>query len=141
MHTQTHTHTRWICTQMYALLSHDMNMYPLTFRSEYTAIHADGTYCIATQAPSHAPSTAGDRCWQECCQEESSLISFYSLCILACLSLYTVWPCHRSCFFSLPVPLCTFFSFFLLLLLLLLLLFFFPLCYHHEIEVICAKRD
>lgn len=39
------THTRWICTQMYAL-AHNMNMYSLTFRSEHTAIHTDGTYCI-----------------------------------------------------------------------------------------------
>lgn len=53
----------------------------------------------------HAPGIACDRCWQEYCQEESAFVSFYSLCILACLALYTVWPCHRGCFFSLPVPL------------------------------------
>lgn len=53
----------------------------------------------------HAPGVACDRCWQGYCQEESAFISFYSLCILACLALYTVWPCHRGGFFSLPVPL------------------------------------
>lgn len=82
------------------MVSHNINMYPFTFRSAYTAIHTDGTYCIAFRHTfTHTPSIACDRCWQEYCQEESSFISFYSLCILACLSLYTVWPCHRSCFF------------------------------------------
>ncbi len=105
------SHSRWICTQMYAH-SHNMNMYSLTFGSGVHS-HTRGWHILySTQTPSHTPSIACDRCWQEYCQEESSFISFYSLCILACLSLYTVWPCHRSCFSSLPVPLCTFlFSF------------------------------
>lgn len=104
------THVCWIGTRMYTL-SHNMNMYFLTLGSEYTAIHADGTYCKAHRHL-HTPSIACDRCWQEYCQEESSFVSFYSLCILACLSPYTVWPCHRSGFFSLPVPLCMFLFFF-----------------------------
>lgn len=125
-HINTHTHICWVRTRMYTL-SHNMNMYSLTFGSGYTAKHADGAYCKAHRHL-HTPSIACDRCWQEYCQEESSFISFYSLCILACLSLCSVAMSPKRFLFSSSSSVYGAF-------------FFFLLCYHHEIGVICAKWD
>lgn len=69
--------------------THNMNMYSSTFGSEYTAIHADGTYCKAHRHL-HTPSIACDRCWQEYCQEESAFISFYSLYFGMPISVHSV---------------------------------------------------
>lgn len=104
-----------ICTET-CMLSPHMNMYPFTLDGEYT-------WMVHTFLQRAAPVTDVHKA---CCQEESPFIfPFYSLHILACLSLCAVWPCHQSRFFSL-------FSFFSLFLL--------PL-YRHEVELICARRD
>lgn len=85
-----------------------MNVFSLTFRSKYTAIHTDGTYCIVHRHTFTHQALPVTDVGRNIARKKSSFISFYSLCILACLSLYTVWPCHRSYFFFLQAPLCTF---------------------------------
>lgn len=117
-------------------LSRDMNMYSVRIKEKIHS-HTHGRHILySAQTHLHTASIACDRCWQEYCQQESSFISFYSLCILACLSLYTqCGHVTEAVSFSLPVPLCTFlFSSFSPLSLS-------PPCYHHEFEVtLCQER-
>ncbi len=109
MASHKHPHSLDLYTDVRAFTQHE---YVFLNIQKQVHSHTQGWHILySTQTHLHTPSIACDRCWQEYCQEESAFISFYSLCILACLSLYTVWPCHRSCFFSLPVPLCTFLFF------------------------------
>lgn len=61
-----YTHICWLCTQKSQTTW-------ICILSEYTAIHADGTYCKAHRHL-NTPSIACDRC----CQEESTFIPFLS---------------------------------------------------------------
>lgn len=120
------THIRWVCTQMYAL-SHSMNMYSLTFRSEYTAKHKDGTYCIVHRHTfTHQALPVTDVGRNIARKKALSFLFILSvfwhayLCtqcghVTEAVSFLFQFLCARS--------------------------FFPPLCYHHEIEIICAKRD
>lgn len=60
-----------------------MNMYPFTLEGECTA-----GWCAQTHL--HTASQACDRCTQECCQQESSLFSFCSLCFAMPVSVHSV---------------------------------------------------
>lgn len=88
-------------------LSRSMNMYPST-RASAQAIYADGAHCKAlshTHTHTHHQALVVTDIGWNIARKKALSFLFDSLCILACLSLYTVWPCHRSGFFSLPVPL------------------------------------
>lgn len=122
------THIRWICTQMYTL-SHNMNMYSFTFRSKYTAVHMDGTYCIAHRHTfTHQALPVTDVGRNIARKKALSFLFILSVFWHAYLCTQCGHVTEAVFFFSSSSS---------------VHVFFFPstLCYHHEIEVICAKRD
>lgn len=120
------THIPRVRTQMYTLYN-NMNMYSFTFRSEHAVTHTNGTYCIA---PRHTfthralPVTDVGR----------NIARKKALSFLFILSVF--WHAYlcTQCGHVTEAAV-SFFSH------LFCARFFFLLCYHHEIEVICAKRD
>lgn len=123
-HRNTHIHALDVYT-----LSHNMNMYSLTFRGEYTCSHTLGWHTLYRHTSTHQAAPVTD-VGRSIARKKALLFLFFSLSFGMPILVHSVAmspklflsssssTMHVSSPFSFPL-----------------------LCYHHEIEVICAKGD